>query len=57
VFLSPSPLRGEGGRGPDEVRGEAAFGVQAKELFLNNLLLENGHARRYDKVVLEDWEE
>ncbi len=28
-----------------------------QELFLNNLLLENGHARRYDKVALEDWEE
>jgi endonuclease YncB( thermonuclease family) len=27
-----------------------------EELFLNNLLLENGHARRYDKVTLEDWE-
>jgi len=26
-------------------------------LFLNNLLLENVHARRYDKVTLEDWEE
>jgi endonuclease YncB( thermonuclease family) len=49
VFLVPSPLRGEGGRRPDEVAGE--------ELFLNNLLLENGHARRYDKVALADWEE
>jgi hypothetical protein len=28
-----------------------------EELFLNNLLLENGHARRYDKVSLADWEE
>lgn len=28
-----------------------------EEFFLNNLLLENGHARRYDKVALEDWEE
>jgi len=26
-------------------------------LFLNNLLLENSHARRYDKVALKDWEE
>jgi hypothetical protein len=28
-----------------------------EERFLNNLLLENGHARRYDKVTLGDWEE
>jgi hypothetical protein len=34
---------------PDEVNPEV--------LFLNNLLLENGHARRYDKVTLADWEE
>jgi endonuclease YncB( thermonuclease family) len=48
IFLTvPSPHRGEGGRGPDEV----------EELFLNNLLLENGHARRYDKVKPADWEE
>lgn len=26
------------------------------ELFLNNLLLENGHARPYTKVALGDWE-
>jgi len=26
------------------------------ELFLNNLLLENRHARRYDKVTPADWE-
>lgn len=31
--------------------------ADGEELFLNNLLLENGHARRYDKVALEDWEE
>jgi endonuclease YncB( thermonuclease family) len=48
IFLTmPSPLRGEGGHRQDEV----------EELFLNNLLLENGHARRYDKVTLGDWEE
>ena len=29
----------------------------AVDLGLNNLLLENGHARRFDKVVLSDWEE
>jgi len=29
----------------------------AEELFLNNLLLENGHARRYDKFALVDWEQ
>ena len=28
-----------------------------EELFLNNLLLANGHARRYDKITLTDWEE
>ena len=43
VFLTvPTPPGGEGGTG---------------ELFLNNLLLENGHARRFDKVALSDWEE
>lgn len=47
VFLAPSPLWGEGGRRPDEVSG----------LFLNNLLLENGHSRQYDKVTPADWEE
>ena len=31
--------------------------VNPEELFLNNLLLANGHARRYDKVALADWEE
>lgn len=31
--------------------------ADGEALFLNNLLLENGHARRYDKVALEDWEE
>jgi endonuclease YncB( thermonuclease family) len=30
---------------------------EGEELFVNNLLLENGHARRYDKVTAEDWEE
>ena len=28
----------------------------APDVFLNNLLLEVGHARRYDDVVPEDWE-
>jgi len=28
-----------------------------EELFLNNLLLQNGHARRHDKVTPADWEE
>jgi endonuclease YncB( thermonuclease family) len=28
-----------------------------EELFLNNELLKCGHARRYDKVTLGDWEE
>jgi hypothetical protein len=45
----PSPQWREGGRRPDEVNPE--------ELFLNNMLLENGHARRYDKVALADWED
>ncbi|MBI2947717.1 MAG: thermonuclease family protein [Verrucomicrobia bacterium] len=27
-----------------------------EEVFLNNLLLEEGHARRLDKVALGDWE-
>lgn len=53
VFLgSPRPSDGRGVRGegsPDEVNRE--------ELFLNNLLLENGRARRYDKVALADWEQ
>jgi hypothetical protein len=26
-------------------------------MFLDNLLLEDGHARRYDKVTPADWEE
>jgi endonuclease YncB( thermonuclease family) len=51
VFLgSPRPSDGRGVRGegrPDE----------GSDIFLNNLLLESGHARRYDKVSLTDWEE
>jgi len=31
--------------------------ANGEELFLNNLLLENSHARRFDKVTLEDWEQ
>jgi hypothetical protein len=41
-----SPLREEGGR-PDDVT----------EIFLNNALLENGLAHRYDNVKPADWEE
>ena len=29
----------------------------SEELFLNNLPLENGHARRCDKVTPADWED
>ena len=29
---------------------------ESGEVFLNNLLIENGHAHRYDKVTLADWE-
>lgn len=38
-------------------QGSSPSVYDGEELFLNNLLLENGHARRYDKVALEDWEE
>jgi hypothetical protein len=31
--------------------------ANGEELFLNNELLKCGHARRYDKVRLADWEE
>jgi len=37
--------------------GPAACPSKTEEVFLNNLLLQNGHARRYDKVTLADWEE
>ncbi len=59
VFIILSPLWGEGGRRPDEVRPEdlSSEASAKEELFLNNLLLENGHARRYDNVKPEDWEE
>jgi endonuclease YncB( thermonuclease family) len=50
LFLgSPRPSDGRGVRGegnPDDA-----------ESFLNNLLLEYGHARRYDNVKPADWEE
>lgn len=63
-------MTGEGRRSPDaancwntlaptggEGRGEGVIGVQTNELFLNNLLREDGHALRYDKVVSADGEE
>jgi endonuclease YncB( thermonuclease family) len=41
-----------------EGRGEGARRVRGKaeDLFMNNLLLENGHARRHDKITPADWE-